>query len=98
MCLLVWLIFFMVLIKMFFFFSSRRRHTRCGRDWNSDVCSSDLEPTKRILKRRVEDKKKLTIPKTVRFKAYRPVAAINNNSEENVQIQRTLFSTKNTLR
>src|SRR6266498_4735701 len=28
----------------FFFFSSRRRHTRCGRDWNSDVCSSDLVP------------------------------------------------------
>src|SRR5215813_10829015 len=27
---------------MFFFFSSRRRHTRCGRDWSSDVCSSDL--------------------------------------------------------
>src|SRR5215813_4142139 len=25
-----------------FFFSSRRRHTRCGRDWSSDVCSSDL--------------------------------------------------------
>src|SRR3989442_6852918 len=25
-----------------FFFSSRRRHTRCGRDWGSDVCSSDL--------------------------------------------------------
>src|SRR5690554_4269445 len=24
-----------------FFFSSRRRHTRCGRDWSSDVCSSD---------------------------------------------------------
>src|SRR3984885_14118258 len=24
------------------FFSSRRRHTRCGRDWSSDVCSSDL--------------------------------------------------------
>src|ERR1041385_7682609 len=24
------------------FFSSRRRHTRCSRDWNSDVCSSDL--------------------------------------------------------
>src|SRR5690554_2942310 len=22
--------------------SSRRRHTRCGRDWSSDVCSSDL--------------------------------------------------------
>src|SRR5216684_5784769 len=25
----------------FFFFSSRRRHTRCSRDWSSDVCSSD---------------------------------------------------------
>src|SRR5690554_4124259 len=23
-------------------YSSRRRHTRCGRDWSSDVCSSDL--------------------------------------------------------
>src|SRR6266542_6987508 len=30
----------------FFFFSSRRRHTRCYRDWSSDVCSSDL-PEKR---------------------------------------------------
>src|SRR4030043_434313 len=27
---------------LFFFFSSRRRHTRCSRDWSSDVCSSDL--------------------------------------------------------
>src|SRR5690554_8220253 len=27
---------------MSFFFSSRRRHTTCGRDWSSDVCSSDL--------------------------------------------------------
>src|SRR6266498_3920550 len=30
------------LFFFFFFFSSRRRHTRCGRDWSSDVCSSDL--------------------------------------------------------
>src|SRR3989442_6000529 len=30
------------IIFLFFFFSSRRRHTRCGRDWSSDVCSSDL--------------------------------------------------------
>src|SRR5207245_5654437 len=29
-------------ILVFFFFSSRRRHTRCYRDWSSDVCSSDL--------------------------------------------------------
>src|SRR5690349_24047654 len=30
----------------FFFFSSRRRHTRSLRDWSSDVCSSDLRPTR----------------------------------------------------
>src|SRR2546429_1379161 len=29
-------------IAVVFFFSSRRRHTRCSRDWSSDVCSSDL--------------------------------------------------------
>src|SRR2546429_3590145 len=29
-------------IVVCFFFSSRRRHTRCSRDWSSDVCSSDL--------------------------------------------------------
>src|SRR5215813_14511719 len=34
------LVFYML---FFFFFSSRRRHTRCGRDWSSDVCSSDLD-------------------------------------------------------
>src|SRR5687768_17920405 len=32
----------------FFFFSSRRRHTRCSRDWSSDVCSSDLASDGRI--------------------------------------------------
>src|SRR2546422_9948801 len=30
------------LFMFFFFFSSRRRHTRCSRDWSSDMCSSDL--------------------------------------------------------
>src|SRR5687768_17812969 len=29
-------------VYLVFFFSSRRRHTRCSRDWSSDVCSSDL--------------------------------------------------------
>src|SRR2546422_7008346 len=29
-------------LSLLFFFSSRRRHTRCSRDWSSDVCSSDL--------------------------------------------------------
>src|SRR2546429_8336279 len=32
-------------LLFFFFFSSRRRHTRCSRDWSSDVCSSDLGNT-----------------------------------------------------
>src|SRR2546422_6293877 len=32
----------------FFFFSSRRRHTRCSRDWSSDVCSSDLDLVRKI--------------------------------------------------
>src|SRR5207245_4985904 len=30
------------------FFSSRRRHTRCYRDWSSDVCSSDLDGLLRL--------------------------------------------------
>src|SRR2546422_8185047 len=32
-------------VFLLFFFSSRRRHTRCSRDWSSDVCSSDLPVT-----------------------------------------------------
>src|SRR5256884_1659362 len=36
-------IVYVVLLELLpFFFSSRRRHTRCSRDWSSDVCSSDL--------------------------------------------------------
>src|SRR2546422_7487504 len=39
-----WLCYLIVCFccSIFFFFSSRRRHTRCSRDWSSDVCSSDL--------------------------------------------------------
>src|SRR5690554_5073860 len=37
-----WVWHFRFNTSLFFFFSSRRRHTRCGRDWSSDVCSSDL--------------------------------------------------------
>src|SRR5256885_4702033 len=33
----------------FFFFSSRRRHTRLQGDWSSDVCSSDLIATTKLL-------------------------------------------------
>src|SRR5436305_6100330 len=35
-------LFFRLVTPIVFFFSSRRRHTMCGRDWSSDVCSSDL--------------------------------------------------------
>src|SRR2546422_5298153 len=34
---------YFIFLLIFFFFSSRRRHTRCSRDWGSDVCSSDLD-------------------------------------------------------
>src|SRR2546429_7120475 len=37
--------------EFFFFFASRRRHTRCSRDWSSDVCSSDLVFSGRRLRR-----------------------------------------------
>src|SRR2546422_8515462 len=37
-----------------FFFSSRRRHTRCSRDWSSDVCSSDLERARRQVAHELE--------------------------------------------
>src|SRR5215813_14447881 len=43
-----------IFILFVFFFSSRRRHTRCGRDWSSDVCSSDLEHIG--VSRRIEDR------------------------------------------
>src|SRR5262245_30660508 len=36
-------------IVLFFFFSSRRRHTRCLSDWSSDVCSSDLTTTWKVV-------------------------------------------------
>src|SRR5256885_13070660 len=35
----------------FFFFSSRRRHTRLQGDWSSDVCSSDLRPSRPTARR-----------------------------------------------
>ena len=54
------------------------------RDIKADTLPSWKEPTKRILKRRVEDEKKLTIPKIVRFRAYRSVVAIDNDNEKDV--------------
>src|SRR6266699_5632119 len=44
----------------YFFFSSRSRHTICGRDWSSDVCSSDLVPLVPV-----SDMPTVTLPVTV---------------------------------
>src|SRR5712675_2530481 len=44
----------MLLMVRCFFFSSRRRHTRCSRDWSSDVCSSDLKPLSVAERRAIE--------------------------------------------
>src|SRR5205807_5608412 len=47
-CYIYSIVFFIVLYYFFFFFfSSRRRHTRLQGDWSSDVCSSDLKPTRK---------------------------------------------------
>src|SRR2546429_8266615 len=53
--------------SVFFFFSSRRRHTRCSRDWSSDVCSSDL--------RFKEDSRELAIARPEFFACPRPSEA-----------------------
>src|SRR5256884_1404070 len=45
---------------VFFFFSSRRRHTRCSRDWSSDVCSSDLLPEGARIRTREDPMDRLT--------------------------------------
>ena len=42
----LFVLFLRFYVYFFFFFSSRRRHTRCSRDWSSDVCSSDLDELK----------------------------------------------------
>src|SRR5256884_1570239 len=46
--------------NLVFFFSSRRRHTRCSRDWSSDVCSSDLDILETFVDR--EELRRLTQP------------------------------------
>ena len=52
-----YIVFVFVLFGFFFFFSSRRRHTRCSRDWSSDVCSSDLGNSETVLDRKIADKR-----------------------------------------
>src|SRR5436305_7193870 len=66
-----------------FFFSSRRRHTRCGRDWSSDVCSSDLSSPS--ADRRVPSARSDATPATSWREAARLIrgsSAVSRRSEE----------------
>src|SRR2546422_3632504 len=68
-----------VLRVVFFFFSSRRRHTRCSRDWSSDVCSSDLD----FFQRLTEPQSGFQIrSQQMEANANRTVAARRDRSEE----------------
>src|SRR5207245_5896632 len=51
-----------------FFFSSRRRHTRCYRDWSSDVCSSDLPAIERLASQ--GDPRRFSFPRPMRDEGY----------------------------
>src|SRR5256884_1669468 len=57
----------MVSGSLCFFFSSRRRHTRCSRDWSSDVCSSDLVTFTLRLMESFEETRQVFSPLLVRF-------------------------------
>ena len=36
-------LFFFLFVCLFFFFKQKTAYEMCGRDWSSDVCSSDLK-------------------------------------------------------
>ena len=38
------LLYFILFYFIFFFFKQKTAYEMCGRDWSSDVCSSDLSP------------------------------------------------------
>src|SRR5207245_5302386 len=69
------------LLALIFFFSSRRRHTRCYRDWSSDVCSSDLAPF-RSAQRTVDRSRAGIEPVVLRCEAYEDPAGLPWRSEE----------------
>src|SRR5687768_18292108 len=71
-------------VFFFFFFSSRRRHTRCSRDWSSDVCSSDLgHVTDALAFASRAWRRPLTVSEKASLRAfYRKSRAVNQRSEE----------------
>src|SRR5436305_8847053 len=69
----------MLSLLIFFFFSSRRRHTRCGRDWSSDVCSSDLDSTSTTQKTYNHDSSGAQTSNTLQVSYTPPSPVLNQN-------------------
>src|SRR5687768_18465292 len=73
-------------VFIFFFFSSRRRHTRCSRDWSSDVCSSDLNLRGTLAMARTNDPNSATAQFFINVKNNAPldfgIAGAGYRSEE----------------
>src|SRR5207245_3805761 len=65
-----------------FFFPSRRRHTRCYRDWSSDVCSSDLERPIAELQEQLEKLKKHPETRSLGVSLEEEIALIEKKLEE----------------
>src|SRR5205809_1406865 len=63
-------LFVLFVCDIFFFFSSRRRHTRCSRDWSSDVCSSDLPFLTLVTVTKETDEKNLVQRANERLKGF----------------------------
>src|SRR5207245_3886746 len=74
---------------------SSRRHTRCYRDWSSDVCSSDLHDDLDPLLDRVSQLLALTPEEHAQFVASRPRGAPDApaGSDRLVEYQRTNVET-----
>ena len=70
-------------VFFFFFFSSRRRHTRCSRDWSSDVCSSDHKIFLSI------------VVVIILFFSYLSIPNIFNQSEISAQLKKNLLKKLN---
>ena len=47
----------MSVLRLFFFFKQKTAYEMCGRDWSSDVCSSDLSVTKLLARSLVTEQR-----------------------------------------
>src|SRR2546429_3687393 len=77
---------------LLFFFSSRRRHTRCSRDWSSDVCSSDLTLSPLVRWRTTPRTMTVTaLAPTGQFRSY--IQALARNSATALRLRTTGWRT-----